>query len=104
NFDLILEVDFCDWNEGFPCITDLLDFNPDHGVTCDSISEPLLACSAVLRRRTTLLDGRDKTNPNVALAVIDPVRHIGVIDVVEVIELAKAVHSAANRKIHNQLP
>src|SRR5437763_15273194 len=104
NFDLILEADFCDWNKRFACITDLLDFNPDHGVTCDSVSEPLLACRAVLPPRAALVPRRNKTNPDIALAVVDPVRHVRVIAVVEVSELMKAVHSAANHKLHSHHP
>src|SRR5437763_13907634 len=96
NFDLILEADFCDWNKRFACITDLLDFNPDHGVTCDSVSEPLLACRAVLPRRAALVPRRNSTNPDIALAVVDPVRQVGVSGVGVVNELMKWVHSIVN--------
>ena len=103
NRDLFLEADLCDGNERFSGIPHQLHFDADKRVTGHCSGEAILARGTILRE-TGRLHIRDETNPHVALTVVDPVRYVGIIDVLEIVEPVEAEHPAAGREVHNELP
>ncbi len=112
DLDLFLKADFGDGDKRLPSIAHSLNFNPDGRVMRHCAGEALFASGSILRctclrctcRRKALAPTGNQTKPYIELAVVDPIWHVSVIDVVKVIELVKAIHPAARRKVHNQLP
>ncbi len=107
NLYLLLEADLGDGNERRTRIADPLYFNSNDCVMSDCVGKVLFARGTIPRRSRPgkiLASIRNKTDPDVYLAVFNPVRHLRVVAIAKVIVLIQPIHLAAEHQVNHQLP